>query len=227
VKRIARRAIPRPLVRGAKSAVRRLIGNVFANQGPVTREDFELIRRVIDEVQPAVVIELGTGYGVSGSWIFEHLLARHPNCKFITVDVFERATRQMNDKFGTQATFEAVHGLTVTVEETTSPAREELASYNGPQDVLRKIVDGLRGVPVGVAFIDSRKGTAVPEFEVLAAALAPNGAILCHDVLNGGKGVELQKHLLGSKQFSVRVHATSDAGLLDVRWAPTGESDEA
>ncbi|MCX6276300.1 MAG: hypothetical protein NTV09_13950 [Bacteroidetes bacterium] len=104
-------------------------------------------------------------------------------------------------------------------EETTDPAFTELANYKGPTNVLRKLLDTeLGGRLVDIIFIDSRKGTAVPEFLVIAERLSPNGIIFCHDILNGGKGVELADYLRANEgPFSFEIINTGPAGMIRIK----------
>jgi predicted O-methyltransferase YrrM len=48
---------------------------------------------------------------------------------------------------------------------------------------------------VDVCFIDSIRGSALSEFKIIINYLKENGIIFCHDILNGGKGVEIKEYL--------------------------------
>jgi len=197
----------------------RLKGDYFDNVGAVTAQDLELMTSAIDRTGPSLFIEIGTGKGFSTRGIFRHLLDRFPRCDFYTIDIFKEYLERVNDEFSSHPTFHACHGLSILREETTDPAYKELKSYHGPQNTLRSLFENeLKGRSVDIAFIDSRKGTAVPEFDVLAKHLSNNGYIFCHDVLNGGKGVELVSHLDTLRDsFRYEVMDTGPAGMIRIR----------
>jgi len=112
-----------------------------------------------------------------------------------------------------------VLGLSISPEETTSPAREELRGYKGPVNVLRELIQNeLAKTKIDVAFIDSRKGSALPEFFLVEKHLAPNGIIFCHDILNRGKGVEVLVYLQQHKErYEYDVLDTGAAGMIRIR----------
>lgn len=203
----------------------RLKGDYFDNVGAVTAKDLELMTSAIDRLRPALFIEIGTGKGFSTRGIFRHLAQHFPDCSFYTIDIFKEYLEDVLKEFEQHASFHSCHGLSVKREETTDPAFTELKNYSGPQNVLRKLFEGeLKGRGIDIAFIDSRKGTAVPEFQVLAEHLSPNGYIFCHDILNGGKGVELVSYLDGLKDtFHYDVLDTGPAGMIRIR--RTGSTD--
>jgi predicted O-methyltransferase YrrM len=197
----------------------RLKGDYFDNVGAVTAQDLEVLTSAIDHLKPSLFIEIGTGKGFSTRGIFRYLTKNAPSCDFYTIDIFKEYLEKVGDEFRESPRFHTLHGLSVNREETTNPAFKELKSYSGPQNALRSLLDNqLKGRTVDIAFIDSRKGTAVPEFNVLAERLTPDGYIFCHDVLNGGKGVELLAYLQDKKtDFRVEVLDTGPAGMMRIR----------
>ncbi len=84
--------------------------------------------------------------------------------------------------------------------------------------MLRSLLDTeLAGRTIDLAFIDSRKGSALAEFTVLAARLSRDGTIFCHDVLNGGKGVEVLQYLKdNSDRYDFDVIDTGPDGLIRI-----------
>lgn len=201
-----------------KKFIQHIRGDVFDNAGAVTPMDIEEIHRAIDEVKPSVFIEIGTGTGVSTRATFDYLNKKFPACDFYTLDIFKEYLDRVVADYPDSARFHVRHGLSVNRSETTSPALEELGNYDGPSNVLRKLLEKeLKGIPVDIAFIDSRKGTAVPEFKLLAERLSPQGIILCHDILNGGKGVELVEYLKNDARFSYRIITTGPAGMIRIQ----------
>jgi predicted O-methyltransferase YrrM len=209
-----RRYIPKSV----KQAVRRAMGDRFQNHGAISELDFAAMREEIDRVRPAVFIEIGTGTGVSTRRLFAYLKAAGIACEFYTIELFEQHFRAIAAAIA-DPRFHPIHGLSVTVAETTDPARAELADYRGPQNVLRDLLRReLAGKPVDMAFIDSRKGSALAEFKALAERLAPDGAVFCHDILNGGKGVEVLTYLQDHEaSFRFRVIDTGPDGIIRVR----------
>lgn len=202
-----------------KKYVRSLKGDYFDNAGAVTEADFIELKKAIDQVNPRIYIEIGTGRGISASRIFSYMKERHPQCDFYTIDIFKEHADNIRKKFEGEPRFHALLGLSVMREETTDPARSELRDYKGPQNVLRELLrTELGGKNVDVAFIDSRKGSALAEFHLLLDHLAPGGIILCHDILNRGKGVEVLLYLQEHKQrFDYDILDTGPAGMLRIR----------
>ncbi|HET9149522.1 MAG TPA: class I SAM-dependent methyltransferase, partial [Alphaproteobacteria bacterium] len=181
------RLLPLPVKRFGK----RILGDRFQNDGGINDADFDVIRKDIDRVRPSVFIEIGTGVGISARKIFAYLKAQGRPFDFYSIDIFKGHLKVANAAMP-DANFHPVWGLSVTVDETDEPARSTLAGYDGPQNVLRNIINtDLAGKTVDIAFIDSAKGSALPEFKVLAEHMTPNGAIFCHDITNGDKGVEV------------------------------------
>ncbi|MFM2136431.1 MAG: Methyltransferase domain [Bacteroidota bacterium] len=199
----------------------RLKGDYFDNVGAVTTKDLEVITQAVDRLRPSLFIEIGTGKGFSTRGIFRHLNAHFPDCTFYTIDIFKEYLDAVRKEFENNTAFHSCHGLSVRREETTDPAFTELKNYSGPQNVLRDLFEReLKSRKVDIAFIDSRKGTAVPEFAVLAQHLSSDGYIFCHDILNGGKGVELVNHLDTCKDaFRYEVLDTGPAGMIRIRRA--------
>lgn len=208
------------LRRAARKRIKRFIGRLrgdyFDNVGAITMQDLELLTSTIDRVRPSLFIEIGTGKGVSTRGIFQQLMKSAPSCDFYTMDITKEYLDVVAEEYKDQPRFHVCHGLSVRREETADPAHRELKNYHGPQDALRSLFNKeLTGRLVDIAFIDSRKGTAVPEFDVLADHLAPSGIIYCHDILNGGKGVELIEHLdRMSNAFRYEVLDTGPAGMI-------------
>jgi predicted O-methyltransferase YrrM len=202
-----------------KRLLNRFQGDVFSNPCPITDKDFEQIRIGIDEVIPKIFIEIGTGRGVSTRLIFNHLAHNYPECQFWTIEVFRKYYKSIMKLFGYCSTFHPLWGLSVCKEETTPPAYNELKNYTGPFDILRKLFGhDLKTKKVDIAFIDSRKGSALAEFLILEKNLSERGIIFCHDVLNNGKGVEvlnyLEKHL---NRFDFEVIETGPMGMIKIR----------
>ena len=194
-------------------------GNVFANPGPITEDDFRTLKRGVDEVKPRIFLELGTGRGISTTKLFGYLSQRYPTCHFYTIDAFKPFTDTVQSKYLEDPTFHAIHGLTLTREETTPPAYNELFYYSGPVNVLRNLLQSeLKGQPIDIAFIDSRKGTALAEFMFLEGHLSRHGLIFCHDVLNQGKGVEVLAHLRANEgKYLFEVIDTGPAGMIKAK----------
>jgi predicted O-methyltransferase YrrM len=208
-----RRYVP-PVV---KRAARRAMGDRFQNHGAISDRDFEAMCAEIDRVRPSVFIEIGTGTGVSTRRLFAYLKGAAIACEFHTIELFEPNYRAIKGAIA-DPRFHPILGLSVTVAETTDPARTELADYAGPQNVLRDLLDRLAGTSVDMAFIDSRKGSALAEFLVLAERLSPEGAVFCHDILNGGKGVEVLTYLQDHEdRFRFRVIDTGPDGIIRIR----------
>jgi predicted O-methyltransferase YrrM len=85
--------------------------------------------------------------------------------------------------------------------------------------MLRTMFGGeLRDKRVDIAFIDSRKGSAVAEFRILDEHLNENGIIFCHDILNGGKGVEVLQYLEArANRYEFHVINTGPHGMIRIR----------
>ena len=174
---------------------RKIIGDRFQNHGEISDRDFDEIRTAMDRIRPSIFIEVGTGRGVSTRRIFAHLVGLGIPFDLYSIEIFAQHHARIAQAIR-DPRFHPILGLSVRIEETTDPAHSELATYKGPQNVLRTLLDSdLAGRTVDLAFIDSRKGSALAEFNVLAARLSRHGTIFCHDVLNGGKGVEVLQHL--------------------------------
>ena len=95
----------------------------------------------------------------------------------------------------------------------------ELKNYKGPNDILRNLLDDeFEKRHLDIAFIDSRKGTALPEFLLLEKKLSPNGIIFCHDILNRGKAVEILMFLQRHKdRYVYDVLDTGPCGMLRIK----------
>lgn len=206
------RLLPLPVKRFGK----RVLGDRFQNDGGINDADFEAIRKDIDRVRPSVFIEIGTGVGISARKIFSYLKAQGRPFDFYSVDIFRGHLKAASTAIP-DANFHPVWGLSITADETTEPARSTLSGYSGPQNVLRMLLDTeLAGRTVDVAFIDSAKGSALPEFKVLAERMAPNGAIFCHDITNGDKGVEVLEYVKRDARFRYEVVDTGPNGIIRV-----------
>ncbi|HUB98158.1 MAG TPA: class I SAM-dependent methyltransferase [Stellaceae bacterium] len=205
--------LPRPI----KTLGRRMTGNFFRNDGGIREGDFEAIRTEIDRIRPRLFIEIGTGTGVSTKRLFSYLDAAGIACDFYTIEIFDRYYQDIK-KAVTHPRFHPILGLSVLVEETTDPARSELVAFRGPQNVLRTLLDQeLKNRSIDLAFIDSRKGSALAEFKLLAPRLSPDGTIFCHDILNGGKGVEVLEYLQDNEElYRFRVLNTGPDGIIRI-----------
>ena len=115
--------------------------------------------------------------------------------------------------------FHALWGLSVLKKETTPPAYNELMNYYGPSDILRQLFNNeLENTKIDIAFIDSRKGTALAEFHVLRKHLSNNGVIYCHDVLNKGKGEEVLNYLTNNNnKYKFTIKKTGTEGILIIQ----------
>lgn len=205
-----------------KKYYRALRGDHFDNAGAVTAEDYKLIMQGIDDVKPSSFIEIGTGRGISSSHIFPYLLQHFPSCDFYTLEIFPEHHKNIQMKFGEHSNFHAVLGLSVTREETTDPAHAELANYKGPVNSLRDLLKkDFSNRKVDIAFIDSRKGSALAEFKLLDEYMNPRGIIFCHDILNRGKGVEVLLYLQEHRdRYDYEVLDTGPAGMIRIRRKP-------
>lgn len=206
------------LIKICKKIIGNIKGDVFFNPGSITDRDFKEIRNTIDKVKPSTFIEIGTGRGISTLKIYNYLKTFYPSCHFYTVEIYKRYYNNIKQQFSNNKTFHSLLGLSVRREETTNPAHKELKNYSGPDDILRKLLNGeLRGKKIDIAFIDSRKGTALAEFLILKERLSKNGVILCHDVLNDGKGVEVLEYLKNHQdKFRFEIINTGPQGLLKI-----------
>lgn len=202
-----------------KKYYRALRGDHFDNAGAVTEKDYEVLMRGIDEVNPLSYIEIGTGRGISATHVFQYLQQNYPNCHFYTLEIFTQHFEAIKLKFGSSANFHPLLGLSVTREETENPAFDELLNYKGPVNTLRNLLqEEFKTKKVDIAFIDSRKGSALAEFKLLEKYMSPKGIIFCHDILNRGKGVEVLLYLQQHKdQFDFDVLDTGPAGMIQVR----------
>jgi predicted O-methyltransferase YrrM len=203
-----------------KKYYRALRGDHFDNAGAVTPQDYAVLQKGIDEVKPASYIEIGTGRGISASHVFEYLQQHFPACHFYTLEIFPGHYEAIRSKFQAHANFHALLGLSVTREETTDPAFQELKNYSGPVNTLRNLLEkefSTKGVDI--AFIDSRKGSALAEFKLLEKHMSPHGIIFCHDILNRGKGVEVLLYLQEHKEkYDYDVLDTGRAGMIRIRF---------
>ena len=211
--------VRRSAVKKIRKFYKRLRGDHFDNAGAVTDKDFEVMVEGIDRVKPGTFIEIGTGKGYSAEKIFTHLQKHFPHCDFYTIDIFKPHVDAITNKFSNEKHFHAIHGLSVMKEQTTDPARTELKSYSGRQNVLYDLLhDGLKNRKIDIAFIDSRKGSALAEFMLIEKYLSPSGIIFCHDILNGGKGVEVLDHLKQNEtRYDFEVLNTGAAGMIRIR----------
>lgn len=203
-------------VRWVRRRLNVIRGDKFANPGAITSDDFEAIRTSIDEVQPKNFIEIGTGTGVSARRIFAYLQEHFPECEFYTIELFGARHNAIKKAFAGVDKFHPILGLSTTRDETTDPAFSELDGYDGPVNVLRKLI--VEQTPeIDVAFIDSRKGTAVSEFEAISSAMTDRSVVFCHDILNAGKGVEVVEYLEErSDRFDFEVLETGLEGLVKI-----------
>lgn len=178
-----------------------------------------MILEGVDAVKPSLFIEIGTGKGISTSHIFEYLEKNFPDCTFYTIEIFKEHWENIQKRFGGRKNFNALLGLSVTKEETSDPAFTELSNYEGPQNVLRQLLENkLSGRKIDIAFIDSRKGSAVAEFHLILEHLNPAGIIFCHDILNRGKAVEVLSYIQQHKdKFDYNIFDTGSAGMLVIR----------
>jgi predicted O-methyltransferase YrrM len=202
-----------------KKFIRSRRGNHFDNAGAVTQLDYKLIMQGIDQVKPRVFIEIGTGKGVSTENIFTYLNNNYPDCEFYTIDIFKEHYNNILNRFKGYKKFHALLGLSVLKEETTDPAFTELKNYDGPQNVLRSLLENeLKHRQADIAFIDSRKGSALSEFLLLLKYMNKEGIIFCHDILNRGKGVEVLTYIQKYKdKFDYDIIDTGPAGMLVIR----------
>lgn len=202
-----------------KKFFRALKGDFFDNAGAVTAEDYREIMRGIDEVKPESYLEIGTGKGVSAINVYGYLREKFPSCHFYTLEIFPEHNENIKKKFGQHATFHALLGLSVTKEETTEPAFSELKNYNGPVNTLRDLLDkDFSNKKLDIAFIDSRKGSALAEFILIEKYISPKGIIYCHDILNRGKGVEVLTYMQQHKnKYDYDVLDTGAAGIIRIR----------
>jgi radical SAM protein with 4Fe4S-binding SPASM domain len=194
--------------------------NIFQNPYPIRNSDFLEIKKGIGEVKPNTFVEIGTGPGVSTRKIYSYLTENYPKCIFYTIDNLRTFFEGINQDFGHDKTFNAILGVSVKHNETTNPAYNELINYSGPTNVLRDLLKkNFQNKKLDMAFIDSRKGTSLAEFKILIQHLSEEGIIYCHDVLNGGKGVEVLEYLhKNENKFEFRVIDSSDMGLLKIKF---------
>jgi predicted O-methyltransferase YrrM len=210
------------IIKRVKKKIKKIISvlrkDYFSNPGPISEGDYLEILSSIDEIKPKIFVEIGTGKGISAEKIFNYLISKSSLCKFFTIDIYKKNCDMANSKFRNFSQFRALHGLSVSREETTSPAFDELKNYSGPQDILRNLIKTLNKELIDIAFIDSRKGSALAEFLVLEKYLSQNGVIYCHDILNNGKGVEVLEYLNKNKnKYSFRVLDTGKEGLIKIK----------
>lgn len=202
-----------------KKYYRALRGDHFDNAGAVTEMDYTVLKQGIDEVKPETYIEIGTGRGISATYVFNYLQSNYPKCHFYTLEIFPQHYEAIREKYKNADHFHALLGLSVTREETTNPAHDELVNYTGPVDTLRNLLEkDFVSKKVDIAFIDSRKGSALAEFHLIEKHLSPKGIIYCHDILNRGKGVEVLMHLQQHKnRYDFDVIDTGPAGMIRIR----------
>lgn len=181
--------------------------------GAIEDKDFAIIKKGINSVRPTSFIE--TGAGRSTELIFEFLCKEYPLCMFYTIDPIYRFLEKAEKRFGEHNKFHAVLGLSVRTKDLVSPAAEEHKNYPGPENVLVGLLESkFKKKKVDMVFIDSREGSAVAEFKAIEKYLSAKAMVLCHDVLNGGTGYELQEYLKG-KQYKCFVEQ-SPVGILRV-----------
>lgn len=202
-----------------KKYYRALRGDHFDNAGAVTEMDYTILKEGIDEVKPSSYIEIGTGKGISATHVFNYLQKNFPQCHFYTLEIFQQHYDAIREKYKDSAFFHALLGLSVTREETTNPAFDELVNYTGPVNTLRNLLEkDFNGKKVDIAFIDSRKGSALAEFKLIERHMSPKGIIFCHDILNRGKGVEVLLYLQQNKnRYDFDVLDTGPAGMIRIR----------
>ena len=203
-----------------KKILRAIKGDFFDNAGAVTPRDYEVLCQGIDEVKPSVYIEIGTGKGVSATYVFDYLKKNFPKCHFYTLEIFKEHYENIKLKYDSEPTFHALLGLSVTKTETTDPAFSELKNYHGPENTLRDLLEkDFTTKKVDIAFIDSRKGSALAEFLLLEKYISRSGIIFCHDILNRGKGVEVLLHLQQNKsRYDYDVLDTGAAGMIKIKF---------
>jgi predicted O-methyltransferase YrrM len=200
-----------------KKIILALCGNIFTNPGPVKDQDIEQIRQGIDEVNPEIFIEIGTGTGVSTRNIYGYLQKKVPQCEFYTIEIYKDYYTKIKEEFCDCATFHAILGLSVNREDTTKPAYMELALYFGPTNTLRDLVNhDMKNKKIDIVFIDSRIGTSLPEFLFLKDHMSPNGIIFCHDVYEG-KGIEVLEYLKKHNDEFLYEVIDTEYGMLKIR----------
>ncbi len=203
-----------------KKYYRALRGDHFDNAGAVTSLDYQIMQLGIDEVKPSSFIEIGTGKGISATHVFNYLREHFPSCHFYTLEIFPEHYENIRKKYLGVPTFHALLGLSVSREETTSPAYDELAGYKGPVNTLRELLKReFSDRKVDIVFIDSRKGSALAEFKLLEPYMSVNGIVFCHDILNRGKGVEVLSYLQEHRErYHYDVLDTGPAGMIRIRF---------
>lgn len=203
-----------------KKYYRALRGDHFDNAGAVTALDYQVIQIAIDEVKPSSYIEIGTGKGVSATHVYNYLQEKFPACHFYTLEIFQEHYDNILLKYKNHPTFHALLGLSVTREETTNPAFDELEKYNGPVDTLRDLLKReFSEKKVDMVFIDSRKGSALAEFKLVEQYISKDGIVFCHDILNRGKGVEVLSYLQEHRErYYYDVLDTGPAGIIRIRF---------
>ena len=203
-----------------KKYYRALRGDHFDNAGAVTALDYNVIQIAIDEVKPRSYIEIGTGKGVSATHVFNYLQDKFPACEFYTLEIFQEHYENILRKYKDYPTFHALLGLSVTRDETTNPAFDELVNYKGPVDTLRNLLESeYSEKKVDMVFIDSRKGSALAEFKLVEKYISKHGIVFCHDILNRGKGVEVLSYLQEFRErYIYDVLDTGPAGMIRIRF---------
>jgi len=138
-------------------------------------------------VKPETYIEIGTGRGISATYVFNYLQTNYPKCHFYTLEIFPQHYEAIREKYKNADHFHALLGLSVTREETTNPAHDELANYSGPVNTLRKLLEkDFESKKVDIAFIDSRKGSALAEFHLIEKHLQQHKNRYDFDVIDTG-----------------------------------------
>ncbi|MBP6335280.1 MAG: class I SAM-dependent methyltransferase [Bacteroidia bacterium] len=203
-----------------KKYYRALRGDHFDNAGAVTPLDYQVMQIAIDEIKPRSFIEIGTGKGVSATHVFNYLQEKFPACHFYTLEIFQEHYENILQKFSKNPNFHALLGLSVTRDETTNPAYDELANYKGPVNTLRDLLEReFSDTKVDMVFIDSRKGSALAEFKLVEQYMSPKGIVFCHDILNRGKGVEVLSYLQEFRdRYFYDVLDTGPAGIIRIRF---------
>lgn len=177
----------------------------FTNSGGITPKDGELLIESVNEINPKIYIEIGTGSTFSASKVFDYLIKKSIDCKFYTIDINSEIINKINETYKAYPNFKALQGLSVTKDELTSRAKSRSSGYKGNDDVLRKLLGELNQ-KVDICFIDSIKGSSLAEFKIIVEHLQDNGVIFCHDILNNGKGVEVKEYLdLHPEKFTYEI----------------------
>src|ERR1700722_18341995 len=116
--------LPTPI----KRLGRKIIGDRFQNDGGISDRDFDEIRTAIIRIRPSIFIEVGTGTGISTKRIFACLAELGPTFDLYSIEIFPRYHARIAQAIR-DPRFHPILGLSVRIEETTDPARSELADY--------------------------------------------------------------------------------------------------